>query len=622
MLKYLLKSPHVAAALVSVFCFIVYLRTLAPTVGFIDSGELATVACTLGVAHPTGYPLFTLVGWVFSKLPIAAEEIVRLNIMSAFFCTAGLYFFFLLVHELFRIMAATGKLIKSKPQATTPVLMLAASICATMVLGFSETYWSTAVSVEVYSIHVFFLSLVTYVFIRANFPDGEAREGWWWLFGFSLGLSFTNHMTTILLAPGFLFVYFLRQGARADAWKRILRLGVPFLAGLSLYAYLPIRAAQSPYLNWGNPVELERFLWHLSGKQYSVWIFSSTEAASRQLSYFINMLPAEFAYIGLAIALVGLVVAWRAERTLALMLLLLFFSCLFYSINYDIHDIDSYFLLAYVCVAVWVGIGTMFLLSYFRQKDGVIVAAGMVLGVIPLAVNYSRCDESTNYLVEDYTQNMIDSLRPGALIFSYQWDYWVSASYYYQKVKGIRPDITVVDKELLRRSWYLQQLKNAHPWLIEASQREVSEFLAELYKFEHDIPYNSAVIQDKFVRMIHSMIKKSLDSRPVYATYEIESEFITGFQLVPEGLAFRLEQDSLFNETPSPNYRYRPFRRSGRLESQVPKLYGSSYGKRAAYYYNVGKNREEALSSFRNELEFDPSSMEAQRAIRFLEQSK
>ena len=90
----LLLSPLWVGIGVGLVSFVVYLRTLAPTVGFIDSGELAAVACTLGIAHPTGYPLFTLLGWMFSRLPTAAEEIVRLNMMAALFCAAGIVFFF------------------------------------------------------------------------------------------------------------------------------------------------------------------------------------------------------------------------------------------------------------------------------------------------------------------------------------------------------------------------------------------------------------------------------------------------------------------------------------------------------------------------------------------------
>ena len=74
--------------------FIIYLQTIATTVGFIDSGELATVPYILGIAHPTGYPLWTLVTHIFSLLPIAKEEIVRLNIFSALATSSAAAIFF------------------------------------------------------------------------------------------------------------------------------------------------------------------------------------------------------------------------------------------------------------------------------------------------------------------------------------------------------------------------------------------------------------------------------------------------------------------------------------------------------------------------------------------------
>ena len=55
-----------------------------------------------------------------------------------------------------------------------------------------------------------------------------------------------------------------------------------------IYSYLPISASQSPFLNWGNPIDFERILRHISGKQYQVWLFSSTEAAKKQFIYFIE----------------------------------------------------------------------------------------------------------------------------------------------------------------------------------------------------------------------------------------------------------------------------------------------------------------------------------------------
>ena len=75
-------APALSGA-VGALSFIVYFMTMAPGLQFIDSGELSTVAALLGIAHPTGYPLFTLIGWLFAHLPVGGTVIFRLNMMAA-----------------------------------------------------------------------------------------------------------------------------------------------------------------------------------------------------------------------------------------------------------------------------------------------------------------------------------------------------------------------------------------------------------------------------------------------------------------------------------------------------------------------------------------------------------
>jgi hypothetical protein len=612
--KYFASSPRLAAFVVAFCSLAVYLKTLAPTVSFIDSGELATVACTLGIAHPSGYPLFTMLGWVFTRFPLGSEAIVRLNIMVAAFCSAGVYVFFHLMRFILGELTRLGARGESFRQPAASSAVIVSSAAASLMLAFSETYWSQAVAVEVYALHVLFLSLVTFSFVKAAFWNPEGNR-WWMVFAYVLGLSFTNHMTTILLAPGLLYLYFATQGGRASSWKRIGLMSAPFLLGLSVYLYLPVRAAQGPDLNWGNTVTVERFLWHLSGKQYRVWIFSSPEAAGRQLKYFLDSLPGEFAYVGLPLALVGAVILWRAHRKLFLTLVLFFVTCVVYSINYDIHDIDSYFLLAYFCLALWAGIGVFQVFRWITAQLGwkIIPATIVVLvfGLVPCVVNYPKTDESNQYLVEDYTRNMFSSFQPDALVLSYQWDYWVSASYYYQIVKGVRPDVVVIDKELLRRSWYLTELAYRYPLLVKRSQREVDSFRKELDKFEHELPYDGGIIQARYVEMIRSFIKRNLDSRPVYVTAEIEPEFTEGFQRVPEGLALRLFSDTLSHRTESPSFGFRPFARPGRLEDMVKRLYSNALTTRGEYLYRKDGNLLEAEAAFKQALAYDANSPEA-----------
>jgi hypothetical protein len=610
-MKGLSGRPGAAALLTGAGVFAVYAFTVAPGLGFIDSGELSTVACRLGIAHPTGYPLFTLLGWVFSHLPVPPREVGRLNVMAALFCSAAAGIFVLVFR---RAVLISGRGMESGAACAT-----ASAAGGALVLAFSVTYWSQAVAVEVYPLHLLLVSILLLLFLRAAFPlPGEVAEGRdWYLFAYAVGLAFTNHMTTVFLAPGLLYMYFARQGGSRSSWNLLAGMAVPFLAGLSLYAYIPLRASRTPVLNWGYAVTPERLFWHLSGKQYQVWMFSSMDVVGKQLSYFLGTLTGEFSYAGLLLSAAGAFALWRGNRRLAAGVALLFLFCVFYAANYDIHDIDSYFLLAYICMGLTAAVGLSALAGLAAERvpraNRAIPLVILGVSLIPLVVNFRDADESSDHLVEDYTANMFSSLRPDAVIISYQWDYWVSASYYDQMVAGVRPDVTVIDKELLRRSWYIRELESRRPWLIAASRAEVNAFLAQVDLFEHGLPYDPARIQATYVAMIGSFIRRSLPAHPVYVTEEIEPEFTRGLFRVPEGLAFRLTAGS--GEVPStlPEFFYRPLSRRGRLEDMIRKLYADACISRGEYFLLLLHDSGEASKCLEKAVLFDSPSPRARR---------
>ncbi|NOY06811.1 MAG: DUF2723 domain-containing protein, partial [Chlorobi bacterium] len=447
----------------------------------------------------------------------------------------------------------------------------------------SETFWATALEVEVYPLHCFFLGLLLWSFTGIIFKKGHRR---WWPFAFLLGLSFSNHMTTILFVLPAAIVFFMRYKFTRKTWKRLVSTFPAFAAGLLPYLYLPLRAASQPYMNWGNPQTLENFVWHVTGKQYRVWMFSGLETAGRQLDHFLSSFPAEFGYIFFPLILIGVWKAFTSNRTGAWLLLLLFGVTVFYSINYDIHDIDSYFLLAYIAAGAWIAYGLAAIVSWSGKKRMIPIAAVVAALLFEIGVNLGRVDQSNNYMVEDYTANMFKSFKRGALVFSFQWDYWVSASYVFQRVRKIRQDVTVIDKELLRRSWYLQHLDEYYPELMALVKDEEAAYKVELYKFEHDLPYNPAVIERRFNDFINAMINRSIERRAVYFTPEMEQHFAPGYQRIPEGLAFRLYK------TPPPleyqvndEFSIRPFPRSGRLEDGMKGLYVSMLTNRGIYLF-------------------------------------
>jgi hypothetical protein len=631
-MKRIFQNDTFVGIFLALLAFVIYVRTLAPTVDFIDSGELAAVATTLGIAHPTGYPLFTLLGYVFAHLPLGLRTIYQLNLLSAVLCSAAVFFFyrlflFLLTDEVFSGYSAKKAVGRDRSAKQLSVLLegrdkqIAAAVGA-LTLAFSETYWSQALSLEVYSLHILFLSLTIFFFLRAildklrsrNSPEGMLS---WYAFAFVLGLSFTNHMTTILLAPGFLYMYFATHGFSRTSWMKIGKAAVPFLIGFSVYLYLPLRAAQDPLLNWGNPDTVEKFWWHFTGKQYRVWIFSSFESAAKQFRYFLESYPAEFAYLPIFLAFIGLVSLFRNMRIVFVYTVVLFLGCVLYAINYDIHDIDSYFLLAYIVTAVWIVFGVVTLLPRIKNRYTQ-VTVGLVLVGLPIYVHYDDVDESKNFVVEDYTMNMFASFAPRALVLSYQWDYFVSASYYYQHVEGVRPDVVVLDKELFRRSWYFQQLERQYPWLIERSRAEVNAFLQELHKFEHGLPYNTALIQGRFEAMIVSFLEKNFDGRPIYVTHEVEPEFTRGFQRTPAGLAFRLSRDTAFVTTTPVRFTLRGFPKSSKYVEMVKTIYASSYTNQAIVANHTG-DRDTAINFLKRALEIKPDYRMARNFLESLQ---
>lgn len=626
-MKQWFQNEYIIGIALALFAFAIYLCTLAPTVTFIDSGELASDVITLGIPHPTGYPLFTLLGWLCVHLPLSLRPIFQLNVMSAVCCAFALFFFFRCFVLLLSQFSAGGKG-RVNQGARFETLALVAAAAGTLVLAFSETYWSQALSIEVYPLHLLLLSLALFLFLKSQ-QEGDipvhleeknpSPPVSWYGFAFVLGLSFANHMTTILLAPGFLYLFFAKHRFSRETCSRLSHAAIPFLLGLSVYLYLPIRAAENPVLNWGNPATLERFWWHVTGKQYRVWILSSTEIAVRQLKYFLEEFPREFAYPPLVLALLGAIHLYRSKRTTFYFTLILFLSCLLYSINYDIHDIDSYFLLAYAVTAVWIAFGAgAFLQAGLRLRSTVLnIAICAGIGFTPLFLHYETSNQCENYTVEDYTKNMFHSFEKNAIVLSYQWDYFISSSYYYQLVTGYRRDVTVIDKELLRRSWYLRQLEHQHPQLIETSRLEVDAFLKELYKFEHELPYDPAVIEARYEEMIRSFLMNNESVRPVYVTPEIEQEFTKGFQRVPSGLALRLYQDTTHHEIVPTEFIFRPITKTDKYSEAIRSFYANAYCNEGIYL-TLGVKKHKAVESFRKALRVTPGFPEALRWLKQL----
>ncbi|CUT02600.1 protein O-mannosyl-transferase family [Candidatus Chrysopegis kryptomonas] len=430
--------------------FIFYLITMNPSVDFIDSGELTAVAYALGVAHPTGYPFFTLISHFFITLPIPLRVISKANLFSVFISSLALYFF-------------AKFLILLSDQRSKHTEFFA--FVSTLIFGFTQFFWEQAITFEVHSFQMLLMSLLLFSIFKFEKTD---EANYLFLFSFLLGLSFTNHLTVIFLLPSLVYI-FISNFVRKVKPEVLIFMFLFFLVGLSPFVYLFVRSSSGVVLNWGDPSTFENFLNHITGKQYRVWAFSSFEVMTKQISYFISKFPENFGYLALFPAVVGLWKIFKLQRKIFYFTTIAFLTCVLISSNYDIHDINAYFLTAIAMTSIWIFYG----LTHLPRKipNSFVVALSILCVLIPISVNFKKVDKSKNYLPEIYTLHILKNARPNAIIISYQWDYFVSPSLYFQLVENVRKDIVVIDKELLRRSWYIKQLQRNYPWLIERSKK-------------------------------------------------------------------------------------------------------------------------------------------------------
>lgn len=585
--------------------FIIYLFTLAPSVIQIDSGELAAVQATLGIAHPTGYPLFTMIGYLFLKIPLPLTKILQANLLAAIWCSLSILFFVKTVEIIFNNLKQNSLAQKTKQRMKiletgfTKDQIMISIYTGAFYLAFSKTFWMQSTSVEVYSLQAFLFSLILFFTIRAYYSVSKKYSDWIFV-GLALALGFSNHMTTLLALPFAAVLFFLKE---KFTYRSLKIIGFTVAASLPvlflLYLYIPIRAASQPILNWGNPVNFENFWRHFTGKQYQVWLFASFEAAGKQFKYFLSNFPAEFAYAGLVLGILGFVFLFKYERKLFSTLVTTFIFAVLYSINYDIVDIDSYFLLAYIIFSIFMVFGVAKLMMYMKSKainQNIITAVFIVLCFIPLRANKNSIDQSDIYVFEDYTKAILNKVEKNSIVFTYQWDYFISPSYYIQNVEGYRKDVVVIDKELLRRSWYYNQILNSYASVINNIKTEANAFIESVKPFEQDKSFDANTLEQNYRAVMTSLIRKNINERNCYIGIELyqneiqrgEFSLPEGYQLVPHSLMFKVVKGTEYFQAPDPDFTIRLPKVRNKYVEFIENTCGTMLIYRAAYELQFG----------------------------------
>lgn len=461
---------------------------MSPTISESDSGELAAVQATLGIAHPTGYPLFSLLGYLWHNILFPIETIIALNLLNVLWCSFTIIFVIKSAHLLLTTeqFSSSFKSISLNSFKTTEGSKVIASIFAGLTFAFSITFWMQSSRIEVYALQIFLSSMIIYFLLKVCVKSDDAENIGksiksilllWYPVFVLIGLGFANHMMTVYLLPGVFYLFFQKYKLTSPSIKAFIILGIfSFLITSIFYLGMMYRASTAtfPVFIFGDPSNLKSLFQHVTASYYTGFMFQSVDSMSVQAGKFIEIISSDFRrsmFIGgefsLSIFLImaGLIVSFLFYRKFFYFSILTIIFSLIVAFNYSISDILEYFLI----VLLFLALSSIFIVDLLfklaRNNNFLKFTLYIVLVfflLVQVLLNFGGINKSDKYLYYDYPKQLLESLEPNSILITYGWDEVHSPSIYLQHYLNIRNDVTVVNPNLLEYDWYLRNLKEKY----------------------------------------------------------------------------------------------------------------------------------------------------------------
>ena len=585
---------------------VIYLITLAREITFGDSGELCAVAATLGIAHPPGYPLFTLLGHLFSFLPLGsvAFRVGLLSSLSAALSSLLIY----------RIAVSLLRRHDPHPDPKRGLAFVLAPLAGAFLFAFARTPWSQAVVIEVYTLQSLLVLLFLAAIANALSTPQRALAAWPPV-ALATGLALTNHLSGALLFPSLLLFWVIALIDRARG-SMPQRNAIPFWRGLGagllpllLYAYLPLRSRMNPPVQWDFPETLHRFLVHVSARQYHGALGREGIRMGELQRFVSEQLPGEATGILIGLAALGLAVLLRRSWRLALITLVTAAAFLLYNMAYPIPDIALYYIPVLAIIGLWAAFGAGILAQFIARRHalvGTLVIAALCLGaLVPLAAHWRENDQRGFKLAAYYTRDVLHSLDANAFLFSGSWDRISSPALYYQLVTGVRTDVVIIDTGQISSPILGRHLRQSAPDLALACRDEIEAVAAIGHLAEAGKPYDIPAGRERFTRMQRALVTRAVELRPTYVTSDLHRrQMLRGFRLITEGLVARVAEEDIFRPFPTPQFEGPGIARHqirNRAELEMFSEYGRMLRNRARYLERHGKLEEAAAAARRAE---------------------
>jgi hypothetical protein len=433
--------PHLL--LVFTATFAVYCWSMPRTVVFEDDGLFIMASYFNGIAHPPGYPLFTLLGHLATFLPVGSIA-YRVHMVSALFGALSGIVMYKVVQHLFRRRD----------------IAYVAALC----LGFSREFWSQAIISEVYTLNVFILLLLILFSIYQAEEDRPFSRRLFYGMAFVYGLGLSNHWPLLILTtPAILLILWPVRRSVIKA----LPYSIPFLLlGLTPYVWLVIRSHMDPVISFYGPIDSWKEFWFMVSRQgyanTDVDVGANIWDKIHYAWFVIEQTAVQFGPIGFLLGLAGFIRQWRVWRpSFCLALITGYLGSTFVLIgllgfDYDIahqNVFRVYPINAYAIMVLWICLGLVYtsavINKYMKQHLNAVnmekLLAVLLVGTV-LLFNIPTDYRAEDDLAKQYALVVLNSLAKNADFFT-TGDIDTFTLGYFNLVKGVRPDVTLYHRQ-------------------------------------------------------------------------------------------------------------------------------------------------------------------------------
>jgi hypothetical protein len=434
-----------------------YTLSASSDLSLYDSGELALAAVQLGLGHPPGQPLHTLLGHVLSRVT-AVAPLVGVNMLSAVPAALTL----LPANSIVLQLTAAGE--QQRAARSVPWLLA--------LFALHEALWEPASRVEVYALASWLaLSAVAYALplftLAGERPDVLKRTGGAALL---LGLCACSNPVIavaagLALAPGIVHAA-LRAGC---LWASLAAAAAGGTLGLLPYVYLPLVAARSDVLVWGGLSDPGSFFRYLTMRDYArnqtLGLFGLLEHAAAWAVWSVEHLVLPVLIVGMG----GFFAArsrlyWSVTLFVCASAVVLAMISFNVGWNLEVPDYNGYLGIAYWLAAS--GAAALFVQCAARQQHWACAGIALCLatGLLSPPAPSART-RSSDRLARTLAEQLLQEAPEGAILVTFA-DYYAGTLFYLQEVEHKRPDVVVLAYGLSGSSWHWRHLHKRHPEIV------------------------------------------------------------------------------------------------------------------------------------------------------------